>query len=244
MKNRAESDWILAVAVALVSGSTAAAPADCLAYRDNPHVAACANQYGQAIPSARSRSPVTPRSPSPKSVRAVADSELKSVPVVVAVKAAVPAPAHRAGNADVHRRSPGADEHRHRGRGRRLTAHPPGARRLALGLDAAEGLPVVREQDQPHRADVPALLPRSLTARAASRPGAIISASARHARGRDVRRVRRTTCPPDSPCLLRRAIASRRSTCMRTCSRCAARSTIPTPTASGSRCPPGFPAAI
>ena len=93
MKNRAESDWILAVAVALVSGSTAAAPADCLSYRDNPHVAACANQYGQAIPSARSRSPVTPAEPVAKPVRAVADSELKSVPVVVAVKAAVPAPA-------------------------------------------------------------------------------------------------------------------------------------------------------
>jgi hypothetical protein len=93
MKDRAGLRWVLAASVALVSGSAAAAPADCLAYRDNPHVAACANQYGQANPPARSRSAAMPAEPVAKPVRVVADPELVSVPVVVAVKAVAPAPA-------------------------------------------------------------------------------------------------------------------------------------------------------
>jgi hypothetical protein len=79
----------LLVAATLGFGDAAAAPADCLAYRDNPHIAACANRYG---PSGAPRpSDVTPpRSPAG---RVTADAELRSVPVVLAAKAAPAAPA-------------------------------------------------------------------------------------------------------------------------------------------------------
>ena len=90
MTNRAAGIWMLAAGVALASADALAAPADCLNYRDNPHVAACANQYGQGVPAARSRT-VVAQSP-PKSVPVASEPELKSVPVVVAVKVAVPAP--------------------------------------------------------------------------------------------------------------------------------------------------------
>src|SRR4029453_5071120 len=79
-------------------GSAVAAPNDCLAYRDNPHVAACANQHEHGAASrlratnfastAPGRSP-----PNPSEVRVIADAELKSVPVVIATKAPAPAPA-------------------------------------------------------------------------------------------------------------------------------------------------------
>lgn len=90
---------IAAAAITLASGSATAAPQDCLTYRDNPHIAACANQYGQSGSPARSRTAATPGQPvlapsvQPAAARVVADPELKSVPVVVAVKAASgPAP--------------------------------------------------------------------------------------------------------------------------------------------------------
>jgi len=78
----------LAVAASLGCGGAAAAPGDCLGYRDNPHVAACANQYGASGPSRHSAVSAAP----PQSTRVVADEELRSVPVVIAAKAA-PAPA-------------------------------------------------------------------------------------------------------------------------------------------------------
>ncbi len=81
----------LAFAATLGWGEGAAAPADCLTYRDNPHVAACANQYGPSNPPRRSAEPIA--APVPRSVRVIAGAELKSVPVVVAVKAAAAAPA-------------------------------------------------------------------------------------------------------------------------------------------------------
>ncbi len=67
---------------------------DCLSYRDNPHVAACANQYGQAV-RGRSAASAQPGSRRPRRNRFAhcPSPELKSVPVVVAVKAtAAPAP--------------------------------------------------------------------------------------------------------------------------------------------------------
>jgi len=92
MTNRAAGIWMIAAGVALGSADAFAAPADCLSYRDNPHVAACANQYGQAVPAARPR--IVVAQPAPKSVPVASEPELKSVPVVVAVKAAaVPSPA-------------------------------------------------------------------------------------------------------------------------------------------------------
>ncbi len=80
--------WLgcLAVAASLGGSAAAAAPADCLSYRDNPQVAACANQYGPNGPSRRPAASVAV-APSP-SARMVADAELRSVPVVIAAKAA------------------------------------------------------------------------------------------------------------------------------------------------------------
>jgi hypothetical protein len=91
VKNRAIV-WTFAAVSAVASADAPAAPADCLAYRDNPHVAACANQYGegQGGPAARSRAAFAP--PTPKSVPAASEPELKFVPVVVAAKPAAPAP--------------------------------------------------------------------------------------------------------------------------------------------------------
>ncbi len=84
--------WTFAAVSALVSAEAPAAPADCLAYRDNPHVAACANQYGEGQ-GGRAAGPRTAvEQPVPKSVPAAMEPELKFVPVVVAAKAAVPAP--------------------------------------------------------------------------------------------------------------------------------------------------------
>jgi hypothetical protein len=94
---------LVAVSLLLLGSRIAgAAPGDCLAYRDNPHVAACANQYGQPGAAgqqgvARPRAPqvvaTTPSAPVSGAVQVIADAELKSVPVVVGVKAAqAPAP--------------------------------------------------------------------------------------------------------------------------------------------------------
>ena len=97
MTSRGALVSLVAASVLLSLGSAVAAPGDCLAYRDNPHVAACAKQYGQELP-VRPRVPqvaaVTPLAPAPAAgaARADADGELRSVPVIVALKAA-PAPA-------------------------------------------------------------------------------------------------------------------------------------------------------
>ncbi len=80
----------LVLAAVLGWGHAAAAPGDCLAYRDNPHVAACANQYGPS--GAPRNSAAALPAPAPQSARAMADGELRSVPVVVAAKAAPAAP--------------------------------------------------------------------------------------------------------------------------------------------------------
>jgi len=92
MTSRGAVRSLVAVSLLLAFGSTAAAPDDCLAYRDNPHVAACANQYGQPGAPARPRTtpvaPAAPAAPVQSAVPVVADPDLKSVPVVVAVKAA------------------------------------------------------------------------------------------------------------------------------------------------------------
>ena len=79
----------LLVAATLGFGNAAAAPADCLAYRDNPHIAACANQYGP-IGTPRPSDVAAARSPA---VHVTAGAELKSVPVVIAARAAPAAPA-------------------------------------------------------------------------------------------------------------------------------------------------------
>ncbi len=96
MTSRSAVRSLVAVSLLLGFGSAAAAPDDCLAYRDNPHVAACANQYGQPGAAPRPRTahvaPALPAAPLPSAVPVVADADLKSVPVVVAVKSA-PAPA-------------------------------------------------------------------------------------------------------------------------------------------------------
>ena len=98
MTSRGAVRSLVAVSLLLGCGSAAAAPDDCLAYRDNPHVAACANQYGQqgVAPGPRTThlAPASPAAPVPSADRG-ADPELKSVPVVVAVKTAPgdPAPA-------------------------------------------------------------------------------------------------------------------------------------------------------
>jgi len=91
------SGWrFFAIALALGPGSGVAAPDDCLAYRDNPHVAACANQYGHGS-AARSRGPnlasIMPTPATSSGVRVITDPELKSVPVVIARKVPVPEPA-------------------------------------------------------------------------------------------------------------------------------------------------------
>jgi hypothetical protein len=90
MANRMGWMECLAVAAILGWGGATAAPGDCLSYRDNPHVAACANQYGPSGPPRRS-AVSAPAAPS-QSIRVVADAELRSVPVVVAVKAAPATP--------------------------------------------------------------------------------------------------------------------------------------------------------
>lgn len=81
--------WAWAAILALVAAGAAAAPVDCLTLRDNSRVAACANQYGQAAP-ARARPATAP--PVATGIPAAAESDLKSVPVVVAVKTAPVAP--------------------------------------------------------------------------------------------------------------------------------------------------------
>jgi hypothetical protein len=93
------SHWgLLAVTLALGSGSAVAAPNDCLAYRDNPHVAACANQYDHGAASRLRGTNVASTAPgrsapNPSEVHVIADPDLKSVPVVIATKAPAPAPA-------------------------------------------------------------------------------------------------------------------------------------------------------
>jgi hypothetical protein len=84
------SGWkFLAIALALGSGGAVAAPNDCLAYRDNPQVAACANQYEHGAGSRLRGTHVASNVPTRSAdVRVIADPELKSVPVVIAKKAA------------------------------------------------------------------------------------------------------------------------------------------------------------
>ena len=92
---------LFAVALALGPGRAVAAPDECLAYRDNPQVAACANHYGRGSPSpARGLNIATtaslsssPAGSTSAGVRVIADPELKSVPVVVAKKASATPPA-------------------------------------------------------------------------------------------------------------------------------------------------------
>lgn len=97
MTSRSAVRSFVAVSLLLGFGSAAAAPGDCLAYRDNPHVAACANQYGQTGVAPRAQTahalPAASAAPVQGTVRETADPELKSVPVVVAAKAAPAAPA-------------------------------------------------------------------------------------------------------------------------------------------------------
>jgi len=92
---------LFAVARGLGPVTAVAAPDECLAYRDNPHVAACANQYGHGSPS-RARGPNIATTASissgqaastPPGVLVIADPDLKSVPVVVAKTASATAPA-------------------------------------------------------------------------------------------------------------------------------------------------------
>jgi hypothetical protein len=59
----------------------AAAPADCLTYRNNPQVAACANQYGPSGGGYRPKSTPTPTPAVALSVAVGKDSELRTVAV-------------------------------------------------------------------------------------------------------------------------------------------------------------------
>ena len=73
------------------------------------------------------------------------------------------APCSCARTADLRRRPRHIDEHDHCRRHRRIAARAGGARVLALALDAVEGVPVLRRQDGPHGARLPALFPAGLT---------------------------------------------------------------------------------
>jgi hypothetical protein len=73
---------MLSATLVLASGSLwAAAPADCLTYRNNPQVAACANQYGPSGGGYRPKSMPTPTPPAALSVALGKDSELRTVAV-------------------------------------------------------------------------------------------------------------------------------------------------------------------
>jgi hypothetical protein len=75
--------WVLSATLSLGSGSLSAAPAECLGYRDNPRVAACANQYGYGPSAAGPRPRSTPGTAQPTNqpVPAAKDSELRTVAV-------------------------------------------------------------------------------------------------------------------------------------------------------------------
>lgn len=74
--------WALAATLSLPFGSVLGAPADCLNYRDNPQVAACANAYGPSTTTPRPHAaPVAP-APVTRSVQVGATSDLRAVAVV------------------------------------------------------------------------------------------------------------------------------------------------------------------
>ena len=76
--------WVLTATLSLPFGSLSATPQDCLAYKDNPHVAACANQYGYGPSAAglRPRSADAPARPRAQPIQTTSDSELRTVAVV------------------------------------------------------------------------------------------------------------------------------------------------------------------
>jgi len=87
--------WVLATLLCLALGRASAAPDECLNYRDNPSVAACANKYGYGPAAAASRprsSAAAPAIVAPRSVPVGSSSELLTVAVVPGGRPA-PAPA-------------------------------------------------------------------------------------------------------------------------------------------------------
>ena len=78
--------------LSLSSGSLLAGPEDCLTFRDNPHVAACANQYGPGSSTSRSRPAPSPVASQARAVQTAADSDLRTVAVIRGGKPPTPIP--------------------------------------------------------------------------------------------------------------------------------------------------------
>ena len=76
--------WVLVALLSLTVGRAQAAPDECLSYRDNPSVAACANKYGYGPAAAglRPRSSAAQPNTAARSVPAGPGSEFRTVAVI------------------------------------------------------------------------------------------------------------------------------------------------------------------